>query len=417
MGSRRRIHRCVIRNSSEYNKSFNMINDNQLVLLELLKASLFGLVPVIPDSTDWDKVLEEANAQTVTAIAAKVVPEAHSGPWKMEVMQNQARFIRMFHGQTQLVNLFCKSDIPLVVLKGVAAAKYYPVPCLRSMGDVDILVFQEQFDAAADLLRTNGYNCIQEMGVNPRHMEFTKNGILFELHHHFSSEGFACDEILKSAMPRRTECVLDQHRFPILPEMENGLVLLGHIQQHLRDNRLGMRQIIDWMMFVHTCLTDDAWETSFRRLAQDVGLELLAINITKLCKNWLGLSDPIFWCDSGDNQLAEELLSVVFECGNMGRKGVASRSPVEGVSLQIKKYGLFRWLYDYGCKWWPVAKKHKMLKPLVIMYGIGRLTVKGIKAKQNGTSITEQMSKGIDRYELYKKLGLHFSSFTYKDSK
>lgn len=386
------------------------MNNNQLALLELLKASIFGLIPEFPPEFDWDKVLEEANAQAVTAIAANAIPEEYSAPWKIVIMQNQARFIQVLHGQSQLINLFLIKEIPLVILKGTAVAKYYSNPYLRTMGDVDFLVFPEQFDEAADLLMTNGYKCIQEKGVNPRHMEFIKNGILFELHHHFSSDGFACDSILGKAMFNRIGCELNHYEFPTLPDMENGLVILGHIQQHLKENGLGIRPIIDWMMFVHACLPDDVWEKEFRGLAQVVGLERLAINITKMCKNWLGLPDLITWCDSGNDELVEELLSILFECGNMGRSAGTLRDPVEEVSLQIKRKGLFRWLYDYGCSDWPVAKKYRILIPLSMINGIGKLALKGIKAKMNGTNITEQMAKGNDRHELYKKLGLNYTN-------
>lgn len=351
--------------------------------------------------------MEEAKEQTVVAIAAKAVSEEYSAPWNMASMQEGARFMQELHEQTELVKLFDRAGIPIVILKGMAAAIYYPEPYLRTMGDIDLLVLRNQFDEAADLMKLSGYECTQEKGVNPRHMGFVKNDIPFELHHHFSSDGFDVDAILEDAIPMRKSAELNQCAFPVLPDMENGLVLLGHIQQHLRNSRLGLRQIVDWMMFVHAGLTDEAWNIQFRDLARKVGLELLAINITKMCKNRLGLPDQITWCDEGDDQLTEELLEILFESGNMGRKGVSSRGQAESMSLQIKRMGFFRWLYEYGGRVWPLSRKHRILRPLAMVYGIWKIAVKGIKAKREGTNIAEQMSKGNDRYEIYKKLGMN----------
>ena len=45
----------------------------------------------------------------------------------------------------------------------------------------------------------------------------------------------------------------------MFPPLENGLVLLGHINQHLEEG-LGLRQILDWALYVDKALDDDAWE-------------------------------------------------------------------------------------------------------------------------------------------------------------
>lgn len=117
-----------------------MMDKEQIALLELLKASLFETEPVLPDDLEWASVLREAQVQTVTALAAKAVPRAVASAWQESVLQNQANFVRVLHGQSQLVNLFEQAGIPLVILKGAAAAVYYPEPFRRAMGDVDFLV-------------------------------------------------------------------------------------------------------------------------------------------------------------------------------------------------------------------------------------------------------------------------------------
>ena len=51
---------------------------------------------------------------------------------------------------------------------------------------------------------------------------------------------------------------IEGYRFPVLHTLLNGLVLIFHIDQHLRSG-LGLRQIIDWMMYVHKP-TAEEWE-------------------------------------------------------------------------------------------------------------------------------------------------------------
>ena len=82
-----------------------MLDKNWVALLELLKASLFEIEPEFPENVDWDRVLLEAKAQTVVALAAKAVPKEVASEWQESALQSQAQFVRVLHGQTQLVQL------------------------------------------------------------------------------------------------------------------------------------------------------------------------------------------------------------------------------------------------------------------------------------------------------------------------
>ena len=103
-----------------------MADRNQIILLELLKASLFDAKPNLPADIDWDAVLAEAKAQTVVSLAAKAVPVEYALQWRNCIMQSQAQFVRLLHGQAQLVKLLEQAGIFCTVRriygKGVGSA-------------------------------------------------------------------------------------------------------------------------------------------------------------------------------------------------------------------------------------------------------------------------------------------------------
>lgn len=111
-----------------------MINVNQQALLELVKASLFGTEPSFPSDADWDAVLQEAKDQAVVALAAPAVPKEEAAKWQTSVARNTANFLNLLNEQTKLIRLFDAAGIPLVILKGFAAAMYYPAPLRRAIG-------------------------------------------------------------------------------------------------------------------------------------------------------------------------------------------------------------------------------------------------------------------------------------------
>ena len=377
-----------------------MLDKNQLSLLELLKASLFGIEPLFQNNLYWDDVLAEAKAQSVVAIAAKSVPEEFGVKWRSSMFQSQAQFVRVLHEQAQLVSLFEQAGIPLAILKGTAAAVYYPEPDKRAMGDIDFIVPTDRFEEALNLMREHGYHLLKQ-GV--RHTGFKKAGIEFELHHHFSYDNLEDENYIIEGLTHPENGIIGQYCFPMLPQLANGLVLLEHLRFHMKSG-VGLRQIIDWMMYVEKVLNDEYWQSEFRQAAESRGLATLAITATRLCQRFLGLSERFKWCASVDDMLCERLLDFLFSSGNFGSK-YDSGINVEIVSTQIRNMGLFHYLQLAGESNWVLYHQHEYLKPFCWLYQIIRVIKRGAVSKR-GMRIVRDINHSKDRYMLFKELGI-----------
>ena len=95
--------------------------------------------------------------------------------------------------QTKLFQLFRDADIPMAIIKGCAAAMYYPAPLDRSMGDIDFVVPLERIDEANRLMTENGY---QYMDTTQRHYDYAKNGTELEMHHHYSDPDWDFEDLI-----------------------------------------------------------------------------------------------------------------------------------------------------------------------------------------------------------------------------
>ncbi len=391
------------------------MNTTQIALLEAIKASLFGTEPNYPADTDWAEVVKEAKAQTVLGIISPAIPVKD-----VSVEMGKATYMRLLFEQDKLIKLLDANDIPCVILKGFAAAQYYPKPHLRAMGDVDVLVPRDKFISAVKLLEENGYKyhhgktndgmILEEV----RHVGYEKNGVEFELHHHFSSNGFDIDDILEKAIYKREYYDVDSYKIPMLPKIQNGLVLLGHINQHLAADDLGLRQIIDWEMFCCSVLDENLWQNEFAPIAEKAGLKRLAVNVTIMCIKYMGLKNCEYMKKEKDDDVSNLLLTMLFESGNFGSK----KSPVlqnnDGVVshgiYNIKKNGFFPYFQDMGLRRWKLCKKYTFLKPFAWLYGIFRALYRGIQSTAKNGSIKKQMNKGNEKYELFEKIGIQASS-------
>lgn len=367
-------------------------------LLELLKSSLFGFTPTIPNDANWDRIYELAVIQRIVPLVSSCVPIEYRNKWNEKSYQNKAQYMQMIYEQNQLVNLLKKEGIQFAILKGTAATIYYPNPSSRTFGDIDIYVSKEQLKDAIELIENNGYVFISD---NSRELEFLKNGFEIELHTKFSSKHYNdIEHVFISGLSNSVEYKIGDSTFPGLPTYENGLVLLGHIMQHLKATGIGLRQIIDWMMFVHQELDDSAWNNHFRELAREAGLEKLAITTTYMCKKWLGLPNAITWCNTADEDIADQLLLRVLSDGNFG----CDRAPFENIRVSIKKDGLFKHLQRTGIENWSLAQKNKLFRPFAWLFQSLRYAYMGLAGLVTGKKIIKKDKQSIKLEELWKKI-------------
>ncbi|MCR4702513.1 MAG: nucleotidyltransferase family protein [Saccharofermentans sp.] len=374
------------------------------VLLSLLKKSQFGIDDNIKwDSVDMDALYNEASLQSVLSPVASYIPvEFSNSKWIEAQYRQKASYIRYCHAQDELKSILDDSGISFVILKGNASAISYKEPSLRMMGDIDLLMPQDLYSKTKKIMSDKGYIVGEDNG---RHCHFRKNGQEFEVHHHFSHfEEIDIENFVINGLNSREIVSVDNHEFPILPKLANGLVLLDHFRRHL-ESAVGLRHVVDWMMYVYRNLDDDFWFSHFKQVVEEKGMDKLAITITRMCQIYIGLPMTITWCSSADESLCEQLMSCILSSGNFGRKNEKGHA-VEAVSTNLRKIGLFRWLQHAGEHNWKVYHKHHWLKPFCWFYQIFRYAKQGFKTGRNKKQLKGDLDRSKERYELLKKLGI-----------
>ena len=376
------------------------MNKAEAVLLELIKKSIFNISSTIPDDVDWGDVLTEAKAQTVVALVADAVPKEYSAEWQILSSQSTAHYMRALYEQTNLCNLLKKNGIPFVILKGTAAAMYYPKPQFRTMGDIDFIVPQTDFDKTRELLENNGYVFCGDYG-DDRDYTYQKGNVIFELHHRYSDDKSNIESFITEGIRGTETHEIGGHTFPTLPGDINGLVLLDHIRHHIYGG-LGIRQIIDFMMFIAAQEQLD----DFLQLVREAGLYTFLKVLTKMCVKYFGLPDRFAFCLDADDDLAEQLLNTVLSGGNFGRKDPYQYKPMESLALSMREKGVFSFLQAAGLENWKAAQRHTFLRPFAFIYQIFRLIKRGISALFHGESLKKDFTAGNDKKDFYDKLGI-----------
>lgn len=307
-----------------------------------------------------------------------------------------ARYVQYRYAERELIKLL--NSIPFVILKGSAAAIYYPIPSSRSFGDIDFIVPPSDFDKAKRLLESNGYTKYSRPQDDDRHCGYQKEGYTFELHKRFSYDDLDIEKYVLAGIENRVLGRIGEYSFPMLPPLPNGLVLLAHMRSHLKSG-LGLRQVIDWMMYVDKVLDDKFWYSSFKPAVDEVGLTTLAVTTTALCQKYLGLKERA-WVRGVDEEVVDQLLESLLSSGNFGVKHGKGNN-VETVTSAMRRNGVFYYLQLAGEHNWKAYHRHHFLRPFCWLYQIFRYVKQGV---HRGKRLKEDMKRGNTRYELMKKL-------------
>lgn len=403
------------------NKSYSHISTEIIpqiapyeTIFSLLKSSLWGEqnfpFTAAPD-TDWDAVYTELCHQTVQNLPIDILTRENA-PLRQKYLQSTTRAVSNWYTlmleQQTLYQLFQAAGIPFVILKGAAADYYYPQPIYRCMGDIDLIVKPQDFDRAYQLMLNNSYIVVDTK--SDRHIELYKNNTLFELHRCFSFlNNLECaqylDNRIYSGIDQAKESSIEAFSFPTLPRLENGLVLLEHINQHL-ESGLGLRQIIDWMLYVDKELDNDFWNNEFMQCAQQIGMHTLAITVTKMCQIYLGLREEITWCKDADTALCDKLMEYLLKQGNFGRKlPKHSNTVIYTMNFAQNIPALFRRLQQRGCINWKALERHPWLKPFAWLYQICRYIYLALHREHPFRQLWLEVSQSRQQDSILKRLG------------
>lgn len=376
------------------------INNNSS-LFRLVKYIMWGEKPFKID----DNVYFEMKSHAIIALPANVVKKlglskSIQDSWEKDIYAQIAYNVKCINVQNSL-----PLKVPYVILKGTSAAKYYPYPRYRTMGDIDIMTRHEDYEATCKMLLEGGFSEKSSVHMNEfgRHRSFSKNGVFVEVHSFFSllndiDQAKYLDNLI-------IDNINDSH---LLPDLVNGLVILEHISQHLEFG-IGLRHVIDWMMFADKCLQNDNW-TEFQKMAQNIGLEPLAVVLTRMCELYLGLPEKE-WCRNVNEKTCDQLMDYIMSCGNFGIKRKTDEDVVTNALVYARTpLSTLRLLQERGLVNWKACRKYSVLRPFAWVYQLIRYLISGLMQRDAVPKLKKEFNIASQRKKLFDELGVKQAS-------
>ena len=248
------------------------MNKSQTQFLELLRAGLWGIAPDLDDfrseNTDWRAVLRIASEQTMVVVVADGIEMLPEELWpskeailKLAVMRLRTESAHRLLNSTiaQIVTALDAAGVQSVLLKGQGLARNYPVPELRQCGDIDLYVGEENYARVHELLvpvatEIDDVSCLS-VG---KHFHVSMGKVLIEVHRfadvhssptfnkvyqEYASAGLSDDLVALDFGGVKVNTPADNF---------NAFYVFNHMWHHFMNEGVGLRQVCDWMLFLHS---------------------------------------------------------------------------------------------------------------------------------------------------------------------
>ena len=368
---------------------------------------------------DWKIVLREVVLQAValaTFDAASVytdnIPNEVYERWKSISFNAIKNNLFVANSQSDLIKILGDKH-KYVILKGQAAASYYPKAELRVLGDVDFLIESKEKNEIAKLLVDNGYD--KEGEDHPNHVVFKKEKSHLEMHFEvagipYKEKGEVIREYLTNIFETAKLQEQDGEKFIVPSDASHGLVLLLHMQHHMLGEGFGLRHLCDWATYVNKTSQADFWEDELLPLLKQVGLYKYAQVMTKTSAMFLNTTCPN-WAVEIEENVCDEIMNDILLGGNFGRKD--RTRAVSGLLISERGkngtkhgalYNLTHTLHSVVLRKFPIVKKVWILYPFLYVYKAMRYSVLCLFGKRS--SFIKMAPYAAERKSVYDKLGI-----------
>ena len=268
---------------------------------------------------------------------------------KQDAFLSVYRCERLKYTLKEICDALEAATIPHIPLKGSEIRPYYPQESMRTSCDIDILIHEEDLDAAIQALESKGYRC------GERHYHdvslYSPGQVHLELHFNILENNVSLDTVLQDAW-QYAECVQGS-RYAFRKEFF-VFHMYAHMAYHFLAGGCGLRSLMDIWVMEHNM---DAPYSCAEDLLKKAGIYQFAAEMSRI-------TDSCFAGQAKD-VLADQVLQYIFCGGVYGTKGNAVgiyRSQNSGMA----KYWLERIFLPYRSMViaYPVLKKAPWLLPV-----------------------------------------------------
>ena len=363
----------------------------------------------IPKGIQIDELVEIAHRNQMDylileALLKSNITEDKKAYIKPFVMQSLIKSSVQINCLRELEERFETEGIYHQVLKGAVLKKIYPVPEMRDMSDIDVMIYDINLNRAKKVVEEMGFSLYKSV---KHHDIYIKDPLLIiELHHELYDKDVDKTqyEYFKKEKHRITK---EGKNYALQFSTEDFYVyLIAHMAKHFYETGCGIRNVVD--VYLYRQRYEATWKE--KMMAEELdkcGLAAFENRIHTLGQVWLGECEP--------DLFSGMLFSYMIDCGIYGK----------GEYGIWGKFAMLNKKSSYGnrtyTKWWYYLPPKQYLEsdypwlkqyPFLLVFAWGIRAVHGLFSKdgrEKREMILNMKSEDISTiYDIYKEMQLEF---------
>lgn len=384
---------------------------NHRILLDAIKTALTETNSLENPEVDYDELLLLSKKHQIIPLVFQGLYNAigdfpENGKFYSYTIQLMCHDQKQVYSLEQLERIFTENQIDYMPLKGASIKTLYPAPEMRLMGDIDILIKEEQYPIIRELLSQSGFCEVKE--TDHELIWKSETGVCIELHKRlipsYNDDYYAyyCDPWSKAVRKNGT-C------YHMTAEDEY-IYIFTHLTKHYRDGGIGLRHVIDIWFFAlkHP-------EMDFQYIA----CELDKLELKVFHQNILDTID-VWFNGKGDSELSDYLTERIVESGSFGIKQwcdvahaarLSARASSVAAAQRKNVFQLIFMPYSGMKKKYPFLEKAPVLLPVMWVVRWGDALLHKRKNISREAERTNKINtQDVDRYtKELEMVGLKFN--------
>lgn len=276
-----------------------MCNTNGYRLItSILNAFLWGEKITLPDEVDWKLLNSLADINSISGIVGFVLQQSGISVLPPEMQRKYdddynstiAMSVIRDEAMKALMDQFDQQEIDRLLFKGYVVKDLYPVPELRTFGDIDFAIRPGDRSKSNHLMLSNGYRPADDWEpVYAYQNELEHYEIHTEIIDSDLGGQFKLQEYFRNFWSHSIK--VDDHTY-LLETGYHLLYLLAHLAKHLYGSGAGVRMYLDIAFFIREYRDEIDWE-HFKREVSHLKMNRFVNTVFAAVQTWFHVPSPI----------------------------------------------------------------------------------------------------------------------------
>lgn len=280
-------------------------------LFALIRSGLQIEKAVLEEGINWENLYYLASKQGVIPFVSEGISQVFdnglpavnlSSRMRLQfvgvLVRVEQQYQSLWHSAKNLASFYHEHGVRTICLKGFVTSSFYPKPNQRSFCDFDC--FLSDFCKGNELVKQLGI----EVAGSYKHATFNYETIHVENHQfctHFRGrkKAYQFEMLIQKLMQNENEGFIEDSYIEKPTPLFNALFLTYHARSHFFDERVSLKQVVDWAMLMKYYGKDGVDWREFEQICHEYGLLTFAQTMSRVAEKVCHVEIP-FDCPPND---------------------------------------------------------------------------------------------------------------------